>query len=153
MTGLFISWYPQRAEDPAACGKRGIHMSELRVRKIQEFIKQEVSQMLLYDLKDPHIGFVTVTGVHVTGDLREATIYVSLFGKSWEKAKSLEALNKAKGFIRKELGQRLKIYYTLEITFEEDKSLDYGMHIEGLLKKVHDEEKDKAPKEDTEKED
>ena len=76
-------------------------MSELRVRKIQEFIKQEVSQMLLYDLKDPHIGFVTVTGVHVTGDLREATIYVSLFGKSWEKAKSLEALNKAKGFIRK----------------------------------------------------
>ena len=81
-------------------------MSELRVRKIQEFIKQEVSQMLLYDLKDPHIGFVTVTGVHVTGDLREATIYVSLFGKSWEKAKSLEALNKAKGFIRKELGQR-----------------------------------------------
>ena len=79
-------------------------MSELRVRKIQEFIKQEVSQMLLYDLKDPHIGFVTVTGVHVTGDLREATIYVSLFGKSWEKAKSLEALNKAKGFIRKELG-------------------------------------------------
>ena len=128
-------------------------MSELRVRKIQEFIKQEVNQMLLYDLKDPHIGFVTVTGVHVTGDLREATIYVSLFGKSWEKAKSLEALNKAKGFIRKELGQRLKIYYTLEITFEEDKSLDYGMHIEGLLKKVHDEEKDKAPKEDTEKED
>lgn len=60
-------------------------MSELRVRKIQEFIKQEVSQMLLYDLKDPHIGFVTVTGVHVTGDLREATIYVSLFGKSWER--------------------------------------------------------------------
>ena len=120
-------------------------MSELRVRKIQEFIKQEVSQMLLYDLKDPHI--------HVTGDLREATIYVSLFGKSWEKAKSLEALNKAKGLIRKELGQRLKIYYTPEITFEEDKSLDYGMHIEGLLKKVHDEEKDKAPKEDTEKED
>ena len=45
------------------------------------------------------------------------------------------------------------IYYTPEITFEEDKSLDYGMHIEGLLKKVHDEEKDKAPKEDTEKED
>ena len=77
------------------------------------------------------------------------------FGRSahWEKAKSLEALNKAKGFIRKELGQRLKIYYTPEITFEEDKSLDYGMHIEGLLKKVHDEEKDKAPKEDTEKED
>ena len=56
-------------------------MSELRVRKVQEFIKQEVSQMLLHDLKDPRIGFVTVTEVKVTGDLREATIYVSLFGK------------------------------------------------------------------------
>ena len=60
-------------------------MSELRVRKVQEFIKQEVSQMLLHDLKDPRIGFVTVTEVKVTGDLREATIYVSLFGKPEEK--------------------------------------------------------------------
>ncbi len=70
-------------------------MSELRVRKVQEFIKQEVSQMLLHDLKDPRIGFVTVTEVKVTGDLREATIYVSLFGKPEEKKASLDALNKA----------------------------------------------------------
>ena len=68
-------------------------MSELRVRKIQEFIKQEVSNMLLHDLKDPRIGFVTVTGVEVTGDLREARIFVSLFGSDEEKAASLEALN------------------------------------------------------------
>lgn len=115
-------------------------MSELRVRKIQEFIKQEVSNMLLYDLKDPSLGFVTVTEVKVTGDLREATVYVSLFGKKEEKKKSLEALNKAKGFVRRELGQRLKIYYTPEITFEQDTSLDYGMHIDGLLKKIHKEE-------------
>ncbi len=115
-------------------------MSELRVRKIQEFIKQEVSNMLLYDLKDPSLGFVTVTEVKVTGDLREATVYVSLFGKEEEKKKSLEALNKAKGFVRRELGQRLKIYYTPEITFEQDTSLDYGMHIDGLLKKIHKEE-------------
>lgn len=115
-------------------------MSELRVRKIQEFIKQEVSNMLLYDLKDPSLGFVTVTEVKVTGDLREATVYVSLFGKGEEKKKSLEALNKAKGFVRRELGQRLKIYYTPEITFEQDTSLDYGMHIDGLLKKIHKEE-------------
>ena len=109
-------------------------MSELRVRKIQEFIKQEVSNMLLHDLKDPRIGFVTVTGVEVTGDLREAKIYVSLFGSDEEKKASLEALNKGKGFVRRELGQRLKIYYTPEISFAEDKSLDYGMHIDGLLK-------------------
>lgn len=115
-------------------------MSELRVRKVQEFIKQEVSSMLLHDLKNPRIGFVTVTGVEVTGDLREAKIFVSLFGKDEEKTASLEALNRGKGFIRRELGQRLKIYYTPEISFEEDTSLDYGMHIDGLLKKIHEEE-------------
>lgn len=114
-------------------------MSELRVRKIQEFIKQEVGSMLLRDLKDPRLGFITVTGVKLTNDLREATIYVSLFGKPEEKAASLDALNQAKGFIRRELGQRLKIYYTPAIAFEEDTSLDYGMHIDGLLKKIHKE--------------
>ncbi len=115
-------------------------MSELRVRKIQEFIKQEVGSMLLRDLKDPRLGFITVTGVKLTGDLREAVIYVSLFGKDEEKAASMEALNQAKGFIRRELGQRLKIYYTPTIAFEVDTSLDYGMHIDGLLKKIQKEE-------------
>lgn len=60
-------------------------MSELRVRKMQEFIKQEVGNMLLRELKDPRLGFVTVTGVKLTGDLREATVYVSLLEKKREK--------------------------------------------------------------------
>lgn len=54
-------------------------MGELRVRKIQEFIKQEVSRIILQELKDPRLGFVTVTDARITGDLREATVYVSLF--------------------------------------------------------------------------
>lgn len=115
-------------------------MSELRVRKVQEFIKQEVGNMLLRDIKDPSIGFVTVTGVRVTGDLREAKIYVSLFGDKEKKAASLEGLNRAKPYIRHELGQRLKIYYTPELTFEEDTSLDYGMHIDSLIDKIHKKE-------------
>ena len=65
-------------------------MSDVRVRKLQEFIKQEVSGMLMRGLKDPRIGFVTVTEVEVTGDLRQATIYVSLFGKDEEKKASLQ---------------------------------------------------------------
>lgn len=84
-------------------------MSELRVRKMQEFIKQEVGNMLLRELKDPRLGFVTVTGVKLTGDLREATVYVSLFGQEEERKESLMVLNKSKGFIRKELGTRLKV--------------------------------------------
>lgn len=115
-------------------------MSELRVRKIQEFIKQEVGSMLLRDLKDPRLGFITVTGVKLTGDLREAVIYVSLFGRNREKAESMEALNQAKGFIRKELGKRLQIFHTPSISFEEDTSLDYSMRIEGLLKTVRRED-------------
>ena len=63
-------------------------MSELRVRKMQEFIKQEVGNMLLRELKDPRLGFVTVTGVKLTGDLREATVYVSLFGQEEERKES-----------------------------------------------------------------
>ena len=85
-------------------------MSELRVRKMQEFIKQEVGNMLLRELKDPRLGFVTVTGVKLTGDLREATVYVSLFGQEEERKESLMVLNKSKGFIRKELGTRLNFF-------------------------------------------
>ncbi len=111
-------------------------MSELRVRKIQEFIKQEVGRLLLSDVKDPRLGFVTVTGVKLTADLRDATVYVSLFGKPEEKEASLAALDKAKGFIRRELGKTLHTYHTPSISFAEDTSLDYSLHIEGLLKKV-----------------
>ena len=68
-------------------------MGELRVRKIQEFIKQEVSRIILQELKDPRLGFVTVTDARITGDLREATVYVSLFGSDEEKKNTLAALS------------------------------------------------------------
>lgn len=116
-------------------------MSDVRVRKLQEFIKQEVSSMLMRGLKDPRIGFVTVTDVEVTGDLRQATIYVSLFGSDEAKKESLQALRHATGHIRSELGKVLRLRYTPELAFEADTSLDYSMHIESLL---HDIKKDEA---------
>ncbi len=115
-------------------------MSDVRVRKLQEFIKQEVGNMLMRGLKDPRIGFVTVTEVEVTGDMRQATIYVSLFGKDEEKAASLKGLRNAAGHIRSELGKLLHLRYTPEIAFEADTSLDYSMHIESLLKDIKKEE-------------
>ncbi len=108
-------------------------MGELRIRKIQEFIKQEVSRIILQELKDPRLGFVTVTDVRITGDLREATVYVSLFGRDEEKKNTLAALAKANGFIRSEVGKRLGIRYSPQIGFKEDQSLDYGMKIEKIL--------------------
>lgn len=108
-------------------------MGELRIRKIQEFIKQEVSRIILQELKDPRLGFVTVTDVRITGDLREATVYVSLFGSDEEKKNTLAGLAKANGFIRSEVGKRLGIRYSPQIGFKEDQSLDYGMKIEKIL--------------------
>ena len=101
-------------------------MGELRVRKIQEFIKQEVSKMLLNELKDPRIGFVTVTDARITGDLRDATVYVSLFGSDEAKQETLKA----------EVVNRLGILYSPTIVFKEDTSLDYGMKIDKILRDI-----------------
>ena len=111
-------------------------MSELRVRKIQEFIKQEVSKILLQELNDPRLGFVTVTDARITGDLRQATVYVSLFGDDTKKKGTMDALRSANGYIRSEVGKRLKIRYSPEIEFREDNSLDYGMKIDRLLNDI-----------------
>lgn len=126
-------------------------MSDVRVRKLQEFIKQEVSQMLMRGLKDPRIGFTTITDVHVTGDLREATIYVSLFGSDKEKQDTLIALQHAAGHIRTELGKVLRLRHIPEISFDKDTSLDYSMHIESLLNEIKKDEhsRDASSEDDT----
>ena len=110
--------------------------NKLRIEKLQELIKQEMSKMLLTDLKDPRIGFVTVTDVEMTGDLREAKIYVSVMGGQEQVKSSLEGLNSALGFIRREIGQRIRLRFTPEISFALDTSLDYGDHIHKLLLQV-----------------
>lgn len=111
-------------------------MGELRVRKIQEFIKQEVSNIILRELKDPRMGFVTVMDAHITGDLREAAVYISLFGSDEDKKNTLAALKSANGFIRTEVGRRLGIRYSPTIEFKEDTSLDYGMKIDKILRDI-----------------
>ena len=113
--------------------------NHLRIEKFQELIKQEVSKMLLMDIKDSRIGFVTVTGVEMTGDLREAKIYVSIMGNDEQIKSSLEGLQSALGFIRREIGRRIKIRFTPEISFALDKSLDYSEHIQKLLLKIEQE--------------
>ena len=109
---------------------------QLRIEKLQELIKQEMGKMLLTDLKDPRIGFVTVTDVEMTGDLRSAKIFVSIMGDEQQIKNSLDGLQSALGFIRREIGQRIKIRFTPEISFALDTSLDYGDHIQKLLLKV-----------------
>ncbi|MBO4401292.1 MAG: 30S ribosome-binding factor RbfA [Selenomonadaceae bacterium] len=113
--------------------------TQLRVEKLQELIKQEMSKMLLREIKDPRIGFVTVTDVEVTGDLREAKIYVSIMGGEEQIQSSLEGLKSALGFIRREIGRRIRLRFTPEISFALDNSLDYGEHIQKILLKIEKE--------------
>ena len=115
---------------------------QLRIEKLQELIKQEMSKMLLKELKDPRIGFVTVTDVEMTGDLREAKIYVSVMGGAEQVKSSLEGLNSALGFVRREIGQRIQLRFTPEISFALDTSLDYGDHIQKLLLQVEGDKND-----------
>lgn len=120
-------------------------MSQLRVEKVQELMKQEISQIVQRELKDPRIGFVTITSVECTGDLREAKIYVSIMGSEQQVKDSWTGLNRGLGFIRREIGKRIRLRFTPELTFELDKSLDYSAHIQELLLKIKADETAKSP--------
>ncbi|MEG6585499.1 30S ribosome-binding factor RbfA [Dendrosporobacter sp. 1207_IL3150] len=115
-------------------------MGQLRVEKVQEFIKQEVSKIILNDLKDPRIGFVTVTQVEATGDLRSAKIFVSLMGSDEQKAATWSGLQKALGFIRSEIGKRIRLRMTPDLSLHIDESLDYSAKIQELLIKIKEDE-------------
>lgn len=108
-------------------------MSKVRANKIAEQMKKELGDILLRELKDPRVKFVTVTGVDVTGDLQQAKVFITVLGSDEEKEASLRGLNKAKGFIRSEIGKRIRLRKTPELEFEIDHSIEYGNRIETLL--------------------
>ena len=110
-----------------------------RVNRVAEQMKKELGDIIHQKVKDPRIGFVTVTDVEVTGDLQDATIYISVLGSDKEKEDTLKGLSKAKGFIRTEIGQRIRLRKTPEIEFKFDESIAYGSRIESLLTQVKNE--------------
>lgn len=112
----------------------------VRPNRVGEQIKKELGQILQQELKDPRIGFVTVTGVEVTGDLQQATVYISVMGSNDDREGTLEGLEKAKGFIRTEIGRRIRLRHTPELMFKVDESIHYGNRIEKLLKEVNPDE-------------
>ncbi len=102
-------------------------------------MKQEISDIILHDLKDPRIGFVTVTSVSCTEDLREAKIYVSVMGDEQSVRDTLAGLGRALGFVRREIGRRIRLRFTPEISFALDTSLEYSDRIRRILDTIHDE--------------
>jgi ribosome-binding factor A len=104
-----------------------------RPQRVALEIQHEISLILSRDMKDRRIGFVTVTGVEMSPDLRHAKIFVSSLGSEAEKKANLETLGHAAGWIRRELGHRIRMKFLPEIVFYSDTSQEYGERIDQLL--------------------
>lgn len=107
----------------------------LRINRLNKLLKQEISDIIT-KLNDPRIGFVSITEVEVSADLRHAKIFVSVLGTEDEKNESLRGLNSAKGFIRNELMRRIRIRHIPDIHFSYDNSIERGTRILGLINEI-----------------
>jgi ribosome-binding factor A len=108
-----------------------------RSEKVASAIQKEVSSIIHDELKDPRLGFVTITRVELTGDLRFAKIFFSVLGGDQERAKTQEALNSAMGFIRRLLAERVQLRFAPEIIFKTDKSSEYSIRIQQIIDEVN----------------
>ena len=112
-----------------------------RVSRIASLIKQEISQMLLHGIKDNRVGIsmVSVTDVDVSGDLQHAKVFVSIYGSDQVRSETMAGLRSATGYVRGELGHRMRLRRTPEVQFIEDRSLERGTEIISLLNKLSQE--------------
>jgi len=124
-------------------------MARLRVEKVQEAIQRELSNMLLLDVKDPRIKFVSVTGVELTDDMSYATVFVSLYGTPEEQEEAWKGLTKALGFMRSEIAKRIRLRFTPTLILKKDTSFEYSAHIETLLNKIKQEDAAKTKVEES----
>lgn len=109
---------------------------KVRAERIALQMQREISDIIQSQVKDPRVGFVTVTAVEVTNDFQHAKVYVSVLGNEGEREISLHALDRARGFIRTEIGRRIRLRLTPEIQFALDESLDYSMKIGRVLHEI-----------------
>jgi ribosome-binding factor A len=109
-----------------------------RPKRLALQIQQEISVLLSRNLKDPRIGMVTVTAVDLSPDLRHARVYISVFGPEKTKRDSLDALEHAAGWIRHELGQRIRVKFVPDLDFRIDTSQEYGERIDRLLDEIQE---------------
>ena len=117
-------------------------MGSPRSQRVADMIQREISSLILKGLKDPRIGFVTITGVDVTTDLRHAKIFITVIGDEESKTASLEAMKRSVPFIRRYLGRELRMKFAPELHFEYDQSLEYGNRIENILKEINSDRND-----------
>src|SRR5436189_791799 len=117
-----------------------------RQEKLGELIAAELSDLLRTRVKDPRVGFASITHVEVSGDLRYAKVFVSLMGSPEEREATMQGLKNATGFLRHELATRLVLRYMPEIAFKLDKSIEEGARILELIQKVEQEDRQRSQK-------
>ncbi len=110
-----------------------------RIERVNQQMKREISQIILQDLSDPRLQFVTITSVDVSVDLRHAKAYFSVLGDARQIVKAQECLDGARSMIRRLVGQRIKIRYTPEFVFIYDKTLEMSARIEETLQELRNE--------------
>ncbi len=111
-------------------------MQGKRIERVNHLIQMELSELILHRVKDPRLGFITITHVSVTPDLRSACVFYSCMGDEKQKKDSQMALEKASGFLQKEIGTALEIRYTPKLKFQLDDSLDRGLEIDQVLRSI-----------------
>jgi ribosome-binding factor A len=116
----------------------------MRTDRVADLIRDEISRILLRELRDPRIGFVTVTGASVSPDLRSVRVHVSVLGEPEVREASLAALNSAAAFVRRTLFQNLRLRHSPAVSFDLDDSLDRGARIEEMLRAIQAGDKPEA---------
>jgi ribosome-binding factor A len=119
-------------------------MARYRSGRINEEMKKELAALVMTDIRDPRLtAMVSITDVEVTKDLSYAKVYVSIFGTDKEKADSLEAIKNASSFLRREIGRRMNLRHTPELVIMLDTTIDRGMHIDDLIRRISNDKDDK----------
>ncbi len=116
-------------------------MTRLRPERVQEALRQEISRVALEEIKDPRVGFLTITKVELTKDLRFAKVYFSVLGGAKEKALALKGLNSAKGYIKGVVADRIKLRMVPEISFRIDESIEHTGEIYDLFDRIKKKDK------------
>lgn len=118
-----------------------------RMTRINELLLEEIARLLQRDIKDPRIGFVSVTRVETNRDLNHARVYVSIFGEEATRDEALQGLASAAGYIRNQLFRKLSLKSVPKLSFVLDESIAHAIHISSVLKKLEQEDGDVSPPE------
>ena len=116
-------------------------MSIQRSERVQEALRQEISRIIHNELRDPRIGFLTITKVELTKDLRYAKVYFSVLGEKKDKNLALKGLNSAKGYIKNMIADRINLRFVPEVAFKVDESLEHTKDIYNLLDQIKKEKR------------